>query len=369
MNNREQSLPELTRRQEEILSLIVRAYTQSPEPVSSKHLVDTFEMSISSATVRNEMSRLEELGYIAAPHTSAGRIPTALGYRYVVRELMTSSALSPVDQRYIETKFNELPVVMEQWMRQAATVLARTSNSASLVTNPVVETSRFKHVELISIQGRLVLMVLVLHGGAVHQRMLTLADSVSQNVLSESADHINVICNNLNANQIRTRMRQFTELEREVIEIVADLIDRSGSSQTRTIYREGLSEIINAFPDSEGAQQAVRVFEERAFLDIILNEILQPYFAEERDIQVIIAGNGHEELNQLGIVISRYGLPGKMTGTLGVIGPMNLNYGRAISTVRKVSGLMTGMMVELYDEIDQESKPDAPDQKSSEEND
>jgi heat-inducible transcriptional repressor len=254
-------------------------------------------------------------------------------------------------------------------MRQAATVLARTSNSASLVTQPVVETSRFKHLELISIQGRLALMVLVLHGGAVHQRMLTLADSVSQSVLSESADHINLICNNLNANQIRTRSRQFNELEREIIEIAADLIDRSASSLTRTVYREGLSEIINAFPDSEGAQQAVRLFEERAFLDVILNDILQPFFEDERDIQVIIAGNGREELNQLSLVLSRYGVPGKMNGTLGIIGPMNLNYGRAISAVRKVSGLMTGMLVDLYDEYDQGRDRPSSDQPPTLEND
>src|SRR6185369_6182305 len=151
-------LPELTRRQEEILSLIVRAYTQSPEPVSSKHLVDTFHLQFSSATIRNEMSVLEELGYITAPHTSAGRIPTENGYRYFVRRLINIGDLTNAEQTRITEKMQSLPMGTEQWMRLTATLLSRTANSAALVTTPVSENSRFKHLELISIQGRLVLM-------------------------------------------------------------------------------------------------------------------------------------------------------------------------------------------------------------------
>ena len=344
----EQDFPELSRRQEEILSLIVRSYTDSPEPVSSKHLVEAYELNFSSATVRNEMARLEELGYIHAPHTSAGRIPTALGYRYIVRNLMDRNALTTSDQHYIESKFSQLPDALEQWMRQAATVLARTVNTASLVTPPVTQTRKFKHVEIISIQGRLALMVLVLQGGAVHQRMLTLAEPLSQPSLSETAEHINTICYDLTANQIRVKSHFLSELEREVTEIAAELIDRTQSSSVRAVYRDGLSEIINMFPDSSGAQQAVRVFEERAFLDVILSEILNPLL-DAQEVQVVIAGDGRAEMSHLSLVLSQYGIPGQLRGTLGILGPMNINYGRAISTVRKVSDLMTGMLVELYD--------------------
>ncbi|MEM9955045.1 MAG: heat-inducible transcriptional repressor HrcA [Chloroflexota bacterium] len=347
----QQAFPQLSKRQEQILLHIVQAYNDSPEPVSSKHIVETSNLSVSSATVRNEMARLEEMGYISAPHTSAGRIPTALGYRYVVRELVDGNSLAPADHHYIERKFSELPIVLEQWMRQAATVLARTAQTASLVTPPVATTSKFKHVELISIQGRLVLMVLVLEGGAVHQRMLTLAEPVSQGTLSESADFVNSICNNLNANQIRMKSRNFSELEREVAELAADLIDRSSTNQMRLVYRDGLSEVIKEFPDTTGAEQAVRVYEERAMLELILNDILQPLIDDtERDVHVVIAGNGHEEVSQLSLVLSRYGVPGQIRGTLGVLGPTNLNYGRAISTVRKVSGMMTNMLVDLYED-------------------
>ncbi len=347
-NTDETQLPELTRRQEEILSLIVRAHTQSPEPISSKYLVDVFGLSISTATVRNEMAVLEELGYIAAPHTSAGRVPTETGYRYFVKRLINVTDLTAAEQTRIAEKLQSQPLATEQWMRLVATVLARTVQVAALVTPPIAETSRFKHLELISIQGRLVLMVIVLQGGAVHQQMLTLADSVAQPALSEVASRLNAVCGDLGANEVRMKSIQMGLLEREVAELVADLMEKSDSHQVRLIYRDGLSEVIGAFAHSEGAQQVVRVFEERAFLNTILSEVLSQRGDQP---QVVIAGNGRwEELRHLSMVLSRYGVPGYASGTVGVLGPTHINYGRAISTVRYVSGLMTDMLTNLYDD-------------------
>jgi heat-inducible transcriptional repressor len=339
INTDDSQLPELTRRQEEILSLIVRAYTHSTEPVSSKYLVEVFNLGISTATVRNEMSVLEELGYITAPHTSAGRVPTENGYRYFVKRLISHTDLTAAEQTRIAERMQSMPLAAtEQWMALAATLLARTVQSAALVTAPIAETSRFKHLELISIQGRLVLMVLVLHGGAVHQQMLTLADSVPQETLSEVATRINTVCGGLGANDVRIKSVQLNLLEREIAELVADLIDKADSNQVRLVYRDGLSEVIGAFPSHEGAQQMVRVFEERAVLNSILNEIASPLV---NNVQVVIAGNRRwEELSHLSLVLSRYGIPGQASGTVGVLGPTHINYGRAISSVRYISGLM-----------------------------
>jgi heat-inducible transcriptional repressor len=339
-------LPELTRRQEEILSLIVRAYTQLPEPVSSKLLVENYQLSVSSATIRNEMSVLEELGYIAAPHTSAGRVPTESGYRYFVKRLLNASDLGAAEQTRIAEKFHSSPLETEQWLRLAASILARTVQTAALVTPPIAETSRFKHLELISIQGRLVLMVLVLHGGSVHQQMLNLAEPVPQPKLSDVALHINDLALNLTANELRMKSVQLHLLEREVADLAADLMDKADNNQVHLIYREGLSDILKSFQDSTGAHQAVRVFEERAFLNMILNEMLTPLM---NTVQVVIAGEGRwEELSHLSMVLSRYGIPGQVSGTVGVLGPTHINYGKAISTVRYVSGLMTDMVTNLY---------------------
>lgn len=340
-------LPELTRRQEEILSLIVRSYTQSPEPVSSKHLAENCGLNVSSATVRNEMAVLEKLGYIAAPHTSAGRIPTESGFRYFVKRLLNASDLTAAERTRIAEKFQGSTTSTEQWMRLTATTLARTARTAALVTPPVSETNRFKHLELIAIQGRLALMVLVLMGGTVHQQMLTLAEPVSQLRLSEAAAQINTLCSGLNANEIHMKSVQLPLLEREMADLAADLMEQADSHQTRLVYRDGLSEIINTFENAEGAQQVVRVFEERAVLNTILSEILTPII---NHVQVVIAGEGRwEELSHLSMVLSRYGIPGQITGAVGLIGPTRLDYGRAISTVRFVSHLMTSMLTKMYE--------------------
>ncbi len=355
MNPDTRSPIELSRRQEQILALIIRTYTDSPEPVSSKQLVESHQLDVSSATVRNEMARLEEYGLIAAPHKSAGRIPTADGYRYFVRRLLPNGELVETERNHISNRFRELPSVVEHWLREAATTLARTARTASLVTPPIAQTNRFKHIELISIQGRLALMVLVLQDGTVHQRMLNLAEPVPQPELSDAADRINGLCVNLRANAIRLKSLGLPMLEREVTEIAADLMD--STQQVQIVYRKGLSEIISTFPDSEGAQQAVRVFEERAFLSMILSDVLQETDGSP-DVQVMIAGEGRwDEINRLSIVMTHYGVPGHMTGTMAVLGPTHLNYGRAISAVRHVSGLMTDMLVNLYEPGEDSAQP------------
>jgi len=358
----EAQLPELTRRQEEILSLIIRAYTHSPEPISSKYLVETFNLGLSSATIRNEMAALEDLGYISAPHTSAGRVPTENGYRYFVKRLINVSDLTAAEQTRITEKLSSLPLVTEQWMNVAATLLARTAQTAALVTPPMAENSRFKHLELISIQGRLVLMVLVLQGGAVHQQMLTLADPVPQPTLTDTAARINVLCADLSANEVRMKSVGLQLLTREILELVGDLMDRADGNQARVIYRDGLSDVLSAFQSSEGAQQVVRVFEERMFLNAVINEVLTPLM---NSVQVVIAGNGRwEELSHLSLVLSRYGIQGQASGTVGVLGPTHINYGRAISAVRYVSNLMTDMLANVYD-ANGGSTPQLPDESAS----
>ncbi len=360
MSNEEHQLPVLTTRQEQILSLLIETYIDTPEPISSKFLVEAFDLGFSSATVRNEMAVLEELGYISAPHTSAGRVPTENGYRYFVKRLLHNGDLAQTEQRYITQKFHSLPMGTEQWMKVAATIIARTAQTASLVTPPIAETNHFKHTELISIQGRLVLMVLVLDSGTVHQRMLNLTETIPQQRLSEIADRINALCAGLTANEVRLKQIQLPLLEREFTEVAADVIEVADNQQVRVIYRDGLSEIINAFPDQTGAQQAVRVFEENAFLNLILSDVLTP-LRDSNAVRVVIAGEGRwDELSHLSIVVSRYGIPGQLSGTVGVVGPTRINYGRAISTVRYVSSLMTNMMTQTY-----KPSPDSDDEPAS----
>ena len=348
----DRQLPNLTSRQEDILTCIVQAYSEKPEPVGSRYLVANYDLNISAATVRKEMAQLEEMGYIAAPHTSAGRVPTAAGFRYFVRRLLQTRSLTLGEQSHISERVGNLQAGMEQWMRRTASLLARSVQTASIVTPPVSQTNSFKHVELISIQGRLALMVLVLNSGSVHQRMLTLAAPVPQVKLGEAAKRVNETCADLGAQQVRLRSINLPMLEREVAELTAELIENADNNQARFIYRDGLSQIMDRFADEEGAQQAIRILEEHTVLNALVNELLERLPPDDGDrvgVQVVIAGDGrYEDLNRLSMVLSRYGDPEKMSGAIGVLGPTHINYGRAISTVRYVSNLMTNVLATLY---------------------
>ncbi|MDE2821857.1 MAG: heat-inducible transcriptional repressor HrcA [Chloroflexota bacterium] len=358
--NDEQQLPNLSSRQEDILTCIVQAYSEKPEPVGSRNLVENYQLNISSATVRNEMSRLEEMGYIAAPHTSAGRVPTAAGFRYFVRRLLQTRSLTRNEQSHISERVGTLHAGMEQWMRRTATLLARSVQSASIVTPPISQTNSFKHVELISIQGRLALMVLVLNSGSVHQRMLTLAEPVPQLQLAEAAKRVNEVCADFGARQVRLKSINLPMLEREVAELTAELIEHADNNQVRFIYRDGLSRMMESFGDDEGAQQAIRILEEHTVLNALVNELLDrlpPDDSDDVNVQVVIAGDDrYDDLSRLSMVLSRYGDPEKMSGAIGVLGPTHINYGRAISTVRYVSNLMTNVLSTLYqDNVDARS--------------
>src|SRR5258708_16650201 len=156
--------PQLTERQERILALVVHEYINKPEPVGSKYLANHFLTNISSATIRNDLAVLEQLGYLAAPHTSSGRIPTEEGYRYFVKRLLGDGELPADEQKSIANDFSIAPLTPYQLMHLAASTLARAARGAALVTAPRAFTSQFKHIELISTQGQLVLLVRVLDG-------------------------------------------------------------------------------------------------------------------------------------------------------------------------------------------------------------
>jgi heat-inducible transcriptional repressor len=341
------ALPTLTERQEAILSLIVREYIRTAQPLGSKTLAEQFDLGVSSATIRNDMTVLEQHGLIVAPHTSAGRIPTRQGYSYFAQRLLKTVQLTPQERRNIAQAFSQQKV--DDWPRIAAMVLARTAKMAALATPPRAVENHFKHLELISTQGRLVLMVLVLQGGSVHQQFLTLTDPAPQEILSRTAQIINTQCGLMTAEQVRTRTRsQSDALTRDIGDLVADAMHQFNTPTARDVYRYGLSESLTTFNEGE-AQQALRVLEEEGQLETILREMLA---SDEPDVQIVVAGEGRwENLSHLSMVLSRYGTP-QTRGTLGLLGPTRMRYGHAVSAVRYVASLMSDLLDDVYREKD-----------------
>jgi heat-inducible transcriptional repressor len=336
---------DLTPRQQLILGLVIRDYIATAQPVGSKTL-QAYGLGVSSATIRNEMAVLEESGYLVQPYTSAGRVPTEQGYRYFVERLMSESHLPLDEQRTIRHQFHQVGVDLEQWMRLAASVLARTVQSAAVVTSLRTEQCRLRHLELISIHESMAMLIVVLEGGIVRQHILALDEAMSQDVLTQITNRLNDLCVGASAQRVKTCRRQVGAFEQEILDIVWQVMQRVDDQAGWHLYRDGLLNVLYQpeFSVPENARQMVHLLEDRTLLEDLFTEML-----DVGGLQVIIGGEGRwNELKECSVVVSPYGVSGEATGALGVMGPMRMPYSRAISTVRYVAGLMSDLFRELY---------------------
>ena len=343
---------ELTERQKIILTLVIHEYIRTAAPVGSNTLVANYRLEMSSATVRNELALLTELGYLRQPHTSAGRIPSENGYRYFVSRLINNADLPDTNRRTISHQFFQMRNDVEQWVHLAASVLAHQSRAAALVTPPHPERARLKHLELISTRGRQVLMVMVLLGGEVRQRIFTLSEPVFQEQLSQCAERISGHLKNQDVNEIRQHKGQMSGLDSDVLDFLIDDMSQEDYVIGGDVVVDGLTNVLAEpeFTGAEDARQALKILEERSVLQSLVSRTAESNF--RGGVRVLIGGEGsYDELRQWSIVLSSYGTPGLVTGTLGVLGPMRMSYGRAISTVRFLSSLLSDLVAEtLVDE-------------------
>jgi heat-inducible transcriptional repressor len=302
---------------------------------------------LSTATIRNELAALTEMGYLRQPHVSAGRIPTEDGYRYFVTHVVYQADLPHTARDTISHQFHQARQDVDQWMPLAASILAHQSRAASLITAPHAERARYKHLELISTQGRQVLMVLVLTGGEVGQQLLTLAEPVVQERLSAAATALNKFCLGKTTDEVAALPKRADPLEQDILTLVMADMNRGEQRISGEIYLDGLTNVLSEpeFLESDDARRAIRLFEERS----LLQDLLQRAMPEQGmgGVQVLIGGEGKwEELRQCSVVLARYGIVGQATGMLGVFGPMRMAYSRTIPTVRFMADLLSSLVSE-----------------------
>jgi heat-inducible transcriptional repressor len=332
----------LTDRQKVILSLVVHEHTRTAQPVASKTLINEYNLKISSATVRNEMNTLTELGYLRQPHTSAGRVPTEEGYRYYVSNLSQHTSLSSATRNTISHQFYQSRKGLEYWLPLAASVLASHSQAVSIVTAPHSEKVTFKHLELIATRASQVLMVLVLIGGEIQQQILSLDDFRNQEQLSQIAAQINQACENTSLEQIKSLPANNDPLVNQVLAAVTDQMTLASKLVTGELYLDGLTNVL-AEPEFSDGNSPLKLLEERPLLDDL---IARTVLSEEiGGVQVLIGGeNTWQELQNCSVILTRYGVADQLSGALGILGPMRMPYSQTIGTVRFVAELMSGLV-------------------------
>jgi heat-inducible transcriptional repressor len=344
-------LPEqLSSRQRDIFRVLVQEYVDSAMPVGSQTLLQVGRLGVSSATVRNELAALEELGFVAQPHTSAGRIPTVKGYRYFVEQLMETKELSLPEQRTIRHQFHQIRLDLEQWLRLTAAVLAHTAQFVALVTPPHATLSRFKHMELIAVNNNMGLLILVLQDGTIRQELIGISSELDQNALSQTSNKINALLGNRTAAEVAEstspELATLQEWETQILQRVLFVMQQMDRQSVSEVYRDGLVNVLAQpeFLDPEKLRQIVAVLEQRNLLEAILERILNA-----NGVQIIIGGEGlGEAIEDVSLVLSPYGIRGEASGVLGVMGPTRMPYARVISTVRYVAQILDDLMQEVH---------------------
>jgi heat-inducible transcriptional repressor len=340
-------MEKLSERQKMILSMVIHEYIQSASPVGSKNLVDRYNMGVSSATVRNELAALTDLGYLQQPHTSAGRVPTEEGYRHFVERLQQGSDLPESMRRMISHQFYQTRHDVEQWAKLAASVLATQSHAASVVTAPHPINAKFKHLELIATHGLQVLLVLVLYGGEVHQHVISMDEPVTQELLSETSRALTERFCGMSSDEVERNLQELNELQAMFAEYILTNMKQTDSLSAGEVFLDGLTNVMSEpeFSDSIEVRRALQLLEERSLLNELLERTILP--GTIGGVQVLIGGEGiFDELRQFSVILSSYGASGLSTGTIGVLGPMRMSYGRSISMVRFLSHLMSDLVVE-----------------------
>jgi heat-inducible transcriptional repressor len=335
----------LSARSETILKSIIDWYIEHAVPVSSQNLVHDYDLGVSSATVRNEMADLEGKGYIIRPHTSAGSIPSDKGYRFYVASLDELS-LPISEQRTISHLFHQVEGKMDEWLSLAASVIARISQNTAVITAPKTVESQFRHMELVSIQDCLVLLVLVLKGARIKQQLLTFETPISQSELTRISSQLNLAYEGLTVFEIKNKSKAAVYPEKLIIESLVNIIQAEETQEYNQSYLEGLHFMLNQpeFSHNQKIMTIMELLEHRNMLSTIL-----PQEQANEKIRVIIGSENKAELAQeCSLVISHYGLADQASGMIVVVGPTRMDYPRIISAVNYLSLLLSGMVGELY---------------------
>ena len=333
----------LTARQAEVLKAVVGGYIATGMPVGSEVIWRHGRLGVSPATIRNDMAELEERGYILRPHISAGGVPSDLGYRYYVESLGGTPPLPPSEQLLLQHLFHQVEKELEEWARLAAVFLSRFTGNIAVVTQPRATEGRLKRVELVALQEFLALMLLVLWEVRVKQQLLAFDRPVSQGELDEIARQFNQDYSGLTPSQIREKGLPEGEPARRAAEAMINALE--GEWEEEEPYIHGLSQMLAQpeFRDPE-KKTVLEALEERQVLQVVLSGI--PW---EEGVRVIIGSENPEtSLQHLSLVASRYGSPGRVGGTVAVLGPTRMRYPQTMAAVSYLSRILSSLVGELY---------------------
>jgi heat-inducible transcriptional repressor len=332
----------LTPRQEMLLGKVVDGYNATSQPVGSKALAADPDVECGPSTIRNELAVLEERGLLAHPHTSAGRVPTDAGYRYFVDRLLPAR-----QETKTELQLSLVRREVDEAMRVTTETLSQVTNLLAIVSAPPLATTTLRHVEVLPLQPQVLMVVVITSTGGVSKRVFTFDRPVDPGLADWAASYLN---EQLVGMGVGSRMLNDLSLhptERAFIAQLAPAFTELAMTAENTLYVDGAARLLSEhrFQDVSQLNELLDALERRVSLLGVLSQAL-----DERDIYVRIGGeNEMPALRSLSLVAGNYGLPQRNLGTVSVIGPMRMDYARAIMTVREAAFQLSRFVEDIYE--------------------
>ncbi len=330
---------ELSERKMTILKAIVRNYLETGEPVGSRTISKYTDLNLSSATIRNEMADLEEMGYIVQPHTSAGRIPSDAGYRVYV-DVMMEEKTKEVEE--IKVNLLEKEAKLDQLLKQTAKLLATNTNYASMVSAPVIQGNRLKLIQLSRMSDRQLLVVIVADGNIIKNSIIPLSESINEETVLKLNILLNTHLNGLEIENITlgliASLKQLAGIHSDIVGEVLDAVaDAIHADEDLEIYTSGANNIFKypELTDNNMASSIINTFEEKQDLNSLVvrnlesedNNGIRVYIGEESPVA---------SMKDCSIVTATYNLGDGMKGTIGIIGPKRMDYDKVVDNLKDV---------------------------------
>jgi heat-inducible transcriptional repressor len=324
----------LDERKTAILRAIVQEYITTAQPVGSSHVAASSGLQVSSATVRNEMAVLEQEGYLAQPHTSAGRVPTDKGYRFFVDHMTEPGRLDDASSMRVGSFFDSAQGRLEELLHQTTNLLAQVTHHAAVVVGPRTERAVIRSVQLVSVSSHTAVVVAVLSSGAVENKMIEIDPDISEVRLGAASAHLQSLAVGRSFDQLASELSEASATRDEAVDrlCVSALHALRTLSHDEAVFVGGASSMAQAFDAVDTVRSVLRTLEQQYVVVSLVRDIL------DRGLSVAIgAEHGIEPLSACSVVVAPVVVDGEQAGTIGVLGPTRMDYPQALATVEVVS--------------------------------
>jgi heat-inducible transcriptional repressor len=341
---------QLSARKREILRRVVEEYVASGQPVGSRVLVERTGLQVSPSTVRSELAELEALGLLTHPHTSAGRIPTESGYRLYAEELVETMEGRPTG---LGVDLHSMRDEIEDALRMTTESLSRATRLLALVSAPSLETASIRHVEVLALQPTSVMVVVITSTGGVAKRVFHLEEPVDSGLLTWAAEYLNdqLVGKRLGASSVRRRLEapELGARERAFLHLVSPAVLDTGSDEGPQVYFGGSVGLLGDVraEELEATMRLLELLERRAAVLELVSEALEP----QRTVVRVGPEVGGGQLHHVALVGANYGIRSTPLGAVGLVGPLRMDYEKAIRTVRAAAFELSRFVEDVYEEV------------------